>query len=659
LSKSKKNLSRVCEAWLGQLPERRFLGASAGLLILLILLVYGRSFGYGFVDFDDPDLLLNNPAVLSVDIGTIFSPEMGKTFQPLRVLSYAIDHALWGFKPAGYHVKNTLLHALAALFLLLFLNRLLPLLRSTSSSTENRTLAIAVSLLFALHPVSVESVAWVTSRKYGLLGVSTFLSLWLFCEFRKRGAVGWLIGAVIAALAAAMSSPFGVVMPALIVMLDRVHRKRPDWRVCLPFILCLLVAIPLLSNAAVTGPDTDYDVIKTSAGIWWLPQTLAVAGIYLRNLLLPLWLNASTVNHVDFARQAVWIAVAAAGIAYYAWWAIRSYRAGTLLPAFCGLWMLVILAPVSGFVPISTLYADRYLYLPQIGFWLLLGHLLLPRLPRRALLPVAGAVVLAMVIGSGNRCGIWKDSTALWSDCVAKDDRNFRAHSSLASAYGDAGDFDRALTHFEAAIERNPKDAFAYYNLGLMFVQQGEHARARDQFLQAEKLRPDKVDVLVNLGAVHRDLGEWEPAIHYASEALSRDASLLAPWVHRGSAYLALGQTEAAQKDFEAAIARDANSANAHFGLGGLHMSQGRLPAAIASYKKAAILKPEEFGIHTNLGNAYFKAGQLENAVASYRQAVAIQPHPGVYKNLASALQQLGRADEAEAVRRMARQAQP
>jgi tetratricopeptide (TPR) repeat protein len=619
-----------------------------------VLVVYGRSFGYGFVDFDDPDLLLNNPVVLSVDTGVIFKPEMGKTYQPLRVLSYAIDHALWGFRPAGYHVENTLLHALAALFLLLFLGRLLPLLRPGASVTENRGLALFVALLFALHPISVESVAWVTSRKYGLLACTAFLSLWLFCEFRNRGGVGRLIGAVVAAIGAAMASPFGAVMPVLILMLDRVHGKRLDWRVCLPFAACLLVAIPLLGNAVVTGLDADYDVIKSGAGVLWLPRTLAVVGIYARNLLLPLWLNASTVNHVDYTRLAVVIAVAAALLFYYGLWALRSYRAGQLLPAFCGLWMLVILAPVSGLVPISTLYADRYLYLPQVGFWLLLGHLLLPRLPKGSGAPLAGVLLLAMVIGSGSRCSVWKDNQALWGDCVAKDDRNFRAHSSLASALADVGDFARAKSHFEMAIARNPQDAFAYYNLGLMLVQQGQHALARDQFLEAARLRPDKVDVLVNLGAVHRDLGEWERAIHYANQALMRDSTLQRPLVHRGTAYAALGQTEAALQDLEAALARDANSANAHFGLGGLHMGQGRLPEAIASYKQAAALQPQLFGIHTNLGNAYFKAGQLENAVASYRQALAIQPHPGVFRNLASALQQLGRVDEAQAVRRSA-----
>ena len=658
-SRKKQKQARPQDHGIGLWPERRFVGRAVGLIALLILMTYARSFSFGFVDFDDPDLLLNNPAVQSLSPGTIFTPEMGKTYQPLRVLSYALDHSIWGFSPAGYHVENTIWHAAAACFLLLFLLRLLPLLRPGASLQQNRGLALVVALCFALHPVSVESVAWVTSRKYGLLGTFAFLGLWLYCEFRKRGGVGWLVGAVIAAVCTSLSSPFGVVMPALILMVEFAQDKKADWRLCLPFALCLLPAIPLLGNAAVTGPDADYDVIKTSVGLLWFPQALAVIGMYLRNLLAPFWLNASTVNHIDYADVAILICVVVALLFYGIWWAVREFRKGRKLPVFCLLWFGIILLPVSGLVPISTLHADRYLYLPQVGIWLLVGHLLALRIPQKAVLPLTTALALMLIAGSNLRSGIWRDSISLWADCVAKDDRNYRAHSSLASNYADAGQHELARLHFEAAIERNPQDAFAYYNMGLMLVGQGQHAAAREQFLQAATLRPDKLDAWANLAAASRDLNDWPAVIKFANEALSRNPHLILPIIHRATAHAALNQVEDAHRDFESAIALDANSAKAHFGLAGLQMKQGQLDAAIESYKSAATLLPGEFGVHTNLGNAYHKAGRFVEAVGSYRQALSIQEHPGVYQNLAAALDKLGQTEEAAAARAQVKRLQP
>lgn len=222
------------------------------LLLLLPLLVYGYSLSFGFTNWDDPMLVTENPRIQSPSLA-IFVPRAGHSYQPIRELSYAIDHALWGLRPAGYDAVNLLLHTGAGFLLMCALSALLKQVR-TSQTEQNQRLALGVALLWAMHPINTEAVVWVASRKYGLLACFAFGALWAhLCEHRKTAAA--------LAAGALLSSPFGIVLPALFALVDWT-RARLEWRHCLPIGLTWLLLAPLIASGlfGAEGADADFCV---------------------------------------------------------------------------------------------------------------------------------------------------------------------------------------------------------------------------------------------------------------------------------------------------------------------------------------------------------------------------------------------------------------
>jgi hypothetical protein len=183
--------------------NRSFSVLSIFLILILAGIVYANSLSNAFVYWDDPDLVLENTAIRSLDFQNtlrIFTPKVGHTYQPVRVLSYAIDYHLWQLNPVGYHAENTLLHAVSAIFLYLVLVRVLNEIRHNRSEASNRLVALVSVLLFVVHPVNVESVAWISSRKYGLLAFFSFLSLYSFVRSSEKKPQGilWYISSMAA-----------------------------------------------------------------------------------------------------------------------------------------------------------------------------------------------------------------------------------------------------------------------------------------------------------------------------------------------------------------------------------------------------------------------------------------------------------------------------
>ena len=333
-------------------------------LLGLVLLIYGQTLGFDFSNWDDPALVLKNPAIRSLGVDT-FVPKPGQAYQPIRVLSYAIDYAIWGLdSPGAFHFTNLLLHASATILLFLALQRMLPLLRGPRPTDAK--LALLVAALFAVHPVNVESVAWVASRKYVLLANFAFLAFYGYCRSGRK----WPILVPVATLLAILASPFGIVIPALLLLFEicrasdrKPARTLPAWGV-------FLVMAPILWWALVSAGAHGERVATSGearANLWTMLRCLFD---YARMLLLPFDLNN---KYVDILQPSPWsakvlLSIVALGSLFA--WAWRGFRAGKRLPLFCVGWFFLTWAPVSNLVPISTTMADRYLYLPAVGVFL-------------------------------------------------------------------------------------------------------------------------------------------------------------------------------------------------------------------------------------------------------------------------------------------------
>ncbi|MFT5127576.1 MAG: tetratricopeptide (TPR) repeat protein [Rhodothermales bacterium] len=533
-------------------------------LVSLVFAIYANSLQHAFTNWDDDRLVLNNPDVQRISL-VIWTPRAGASYQPIRVFSYALNYQLHGTQPFGYHVMNTVLHAVAVIFLWLFMRVALPAL----GVREPERAALFVALLFAVHPINVESVTWITSRKYGLLASFSFLSLWLYARDKP-------VPAAIAALAATLSSPFGVTIPALILLFDFCRRceLRKRWKQQAPFAICLLAVLPLLAGIFSAGGRDA--VVKSGLNpLWAFFSMLRCVFDYARNLLLPLWLNNRYPDHVSTNPFSLKILLAVAGLIAVSIFVWRRYTADDRVPLFCAGWVLLTWFPVSGLVPISTMMADRYLYLPGVGIFL--AAVICLRRP--ALLSV---VVAIFAIGSVARNTVWRDSLSLWSDSVAKDPRNYAAHVSLALALEDTGKDSEAADHYADALALQPDFFLAHYNLGLLRLKLGQLTLAEQHLTHATKLEPQHSQARLNLGLCQ----------------------------------MAAERSGAAIATFRALLAQDEHNADAHNALAS-KLSNTDPAAALQHFSRALELRPQDPRLRCNLAGAQRDAGELKTALTT------------------------------------------
>ncbi|MFT5129122.1 MAG: tetratricopeptide (TPR) repeat protein [Rhodothermales bacterium] len=565
-----------------EIPKR----TAAFLIAGLTLAVFANSLFNDFVNWDDPALVSENPAIKSLaprNILAIFTPERGATYQPLRVLSYAIDHATWGLRPFGYHVMNTLLHGLAAWLLFLVLLELLPALRKPQKSDS--LVGLTAALIFLVHPINVEAVVWISSRKYGLLAVFYLLAILLYL----RGRIG---PAFASGVAAALSSPFAFSLPFALLLIDycRGCELRKYWRrYALFFLLCLAV-LPLLMGSA----GGELDVVKSHRGGFGL-RVLSMWRVLfdsLTNALLPLRLNARYLDRAStgFEPKILLALAVTASLAFLAWQRLKTGDKRLLL----GLgWFGLTWLPASNLVSISTMMADRYLYLPSIALWVALPMLLIRPQFMSWLKPAGIALLVALCVLTMQRNHVWRSSVSLWTDSLEKESANHVAHCSLGLAHYANAEFATAAPSLQRAFELDPTYLQTRLYLGHALDKLGRGAEAEPHYRWVLVKEPESLDLLVNLGIIRGKAGD-------------------------------LGEAERLLRQ---AIAVDAEFANAYSNLGNVLRLKGDADGALAAYRAAIRLKPEFAEVHFAMGTLFLSARQYAPAVAAFSATLTHVPN--------------------------------
>ena len=666
------------------MPDARFNRFAAGGLVLLIFAIFANSFGNAFTNWDDNLLIVDNPAIRSIS-PSIFAPVPGETYQPVRVLSYAIDYALWGLNPVGYHLVNTALHAIAAVLLFFVIRSILD---GGRTSQSNRVTALGVAICFAIHPINVEAVVWLSSRKYGLLAAFGFATLLLHLQDRRG------LAAICLAMAL-LSSPFAVAIPALILLIEWLRRRLSDWRRLWLLAIPMAVIMPIIAWCLLGG--TDNKAVKSHDGGLFrtgLEMFQAIAD-YAINLALPLFLNALYLapgpqEDLFGYKLLAGILIVAGAVA----WAVCELRRGRRLAAFCVLWTLIAWLPVANVIRISTNVADRYMYLAGIGVFL--GALLLLERVGRSALPIFLVAVLAWAGLTLQRNRVWKDSITLWNDCIAKEPNNVNARNSLGLAYRDAGQEEDAGPHFRHAFSLAPGDGNTRLNLASHLQNIGRYEEAWAHLQRARELLPNEPKVLTGIGVYHHHKGDLSAAFDAFQQAIAGDANYAKAHDKLAMVQMDRGEVQAAIVSSRQAVALAPDSPEFRINLA-IACSRAELPEAQTHADAALQLAPNDPRIrakyqqlqgldplaqylakanaqrqagdmdgahrtlleavevapdrpepHRNLGEIYRRAGDAERAISHYEKSLAAAPdQPAVRVVLASVLYALGRGDEA------------
>jgi protein O-mannosyl-transferase len=506
-------------------PQRWVTPAIFLTLIALTWIVFGQTLGHEFVNFDDHQYVYENPQVargLTWDgVQWAFTHKLSSNWHPLTLMSHQLDGELFGLAPGGHHFTNVLLHTVTVLLLFGFL-------RQATGSVWRSAFVTAV---FAIHPLRVESVAWVSERKDVLSGVFFMLTLWAYLRYvRLPNPTRYLVVALLF-IAGLMSKPMLVTLPLVLLLLDYwpLQRQAP-WR------RLIVEKIPLFALSA------------GSALIALLVQSKAISATE----TLSIWQRAANalLSCLTYVGQSFWPVklspfyphpqdLLTPGPAVLSFVVLAAISAAAVLMgrtrrylAVGWLWYLIMLVPVLGLVQVgSQAHADRYTYLPQIGLALIAAwgsaELSAKWRYRRVVLGVAAAIVLLALAGRAWRqTAIWHDSERLWRHALAVTKHNHIAHASLARVLWSKNRAAEAIPHFQQALVITPDNVEMHNQVGLGLMQIGKPSEGIAHWKKALQVNPQDLNAQSNLAWVFATCPE--PAMRDGQRAVALAENVIA-----------------------------------------------------------------------------------------------------------------------------------
>ena len=652
------------------------------LLVIAVLLVFGRTMQHEFVNFDDQQYFYANPQVQHgltwSGVAWAFQSTYAANWHPLTWLSLMLDVELFGPGPAGPHLTNVILHAASTVLLFLLLRRM----------TGAHWRSALVAGLFGLHPLHVESVAWVSERKDVLSGLFFMLTLLMYVQY-VQGVTGgkWQVPGTEAATAAPdtsrvtrhtsffyglallfftlglMSKPMLVTVPFVLLLLDYwpLQRFEPSTLSAQHSTIRHLIweKLPFLALAAM------------SCVVTYLVQCRGETMVPLANLPPVFRMANGLLAYVSYLGKAFWpvelavfyplptklsvVAVIGAGVVLLGTTAAVIWRARREPWLATGwFWYLGMLVPVIGLVQVGgQSIADRYTYIPYIGLFMMLcwsvpHWVIQQRIFKMVACVTAGVVLAACAWRSGIQVGYWKNSETLFRHALEVTQDNGLAHCSLGIALGQAGRYEEAIEQYEQVLRIKPDNFDAHHNLAGTLARLGRVAEAIGHWEQALQIKPDCAEAHYDLGIALEQAGKPDNAIGHYEQALWFKPDYAEAHYQLGLLLAARGRAAEAGEHFSKALEIKPDFAEAHNTLGTVLAQQGQVAEAIGHFQKAIEVKPRFAEAHNNLGNALANQGRYAEAIEHYQQALETKPdYAEAHYNLGNALALQGKYAEA------------
>jgi len=626
----------------------------ATLLVVLTVLAYLPALRCGFI-WDDDFYVTANPALRSgAGLRRIWT-EPGwqlRQYYPLAFTGLWAEYHLWGLHPLGYHLVNVLLHALNAVLLWRVLRRLDPAPAAFGAGPG----AWCAAAIFALHPVQVESVAWITEFKNVSSATFSLLAVLAFLRSRPLSASGtaalrdWrfdVLGFLLFVCGLLCKTAVCCLPVALAALLwwklDRIEKR--DVLALIPWFVASLTL-----GLVTVAVETHSAETSTTQGALSILQRGLLSGRALcfyagkvfwphpLTFIYPRWKVDTSVP------WQYWFPVGALVVVAGLWLLRRRLGKGPVTGVAC---FAVMLLPVLGF---SDIYFFRYSYVTDhfqylacsglIAVAVGAGTTLVDRAgPRGRQWGTLGAGVVLVVLGvsTWRQTHTYKDLETLWRDTLAKNPNAWIAHTNLGVVLADQGKVTEAITEYKAALSIDPNSPEAHFNFGNALLHEGDLHSAVQQWEETVRINPDHADAQHNLGRALLGFGKpWEAAEH-CQEALRLNPDDAEAHNYLGNALLALGKTQEAIEQWEQAVRFRPDYADAHNNLGVAFAQAGRLQQAIEQFDLVLLATPGDPVVHYNLGLALEQSGKIQDAIVNYERALSLKPdYPAARNRLAS-----------------------
>ncbi len=607
----------------------------------LVLAAFAPVLENQFVKFDDTDYVTKNETVLKgltrQGVHWAFTTTHSSNWHPLTWLSHMLDVQLFGEDPRGHHLTSVVFHGVNTVVLFLVLKAMTGALWRSA----------LVAALFAVHPLHVESVAWVAERKDVLSTLFWLLTMGAYYRYTKKPAVGRYVSVVICFGLGLMAKPMLVTLPFVLLLLDfwplrrwKAGRALPEgparralwqqWRGLTGEKLPLF-AMTTASCAVTFLVQRKWGAVASMEEIPFVSRLANALVSYAAYIVKTVWPSRLAILY-PFAQagEPLWkVAGSALLLAGISLAAVREARRHPYL-LVGWLWYLGTLVPVIGLVQVGfQSMADRYTYIPLIGLFISLcwgGAALSSRWLKSPAFPplAAGAVLTFLVVAVRVQAGYWSDSITLFSRALAVTSDNWLAEYNIGTYLSEEGREEEAVLHYARAVSIRPDLLEGQYNLGLSLTRLGREKEAIEHLREAVRLRPAFLDAR-NLLAVSLDKqGRYEESMAQYREALRINPSSVDTMYNMASSFVRQGSHQSAEPLLRKILTADPDNPKAHQTLGVVLARLGRRSEAADHYREALRLQPDSAETYYNLANSQAEAGMTEEAAALYRKALQI-----------------------------------
>ncbi len=600
-----------------------------GTLALATFIVFWPVRNFQFVNFDDHVYITDNPYVRAglTRVGTIwaFTAEYSSNWHPLTWLSHMLDCQLFNTDPGWHHIVNLLFHIINTLLLFSVLSRM----------TRKTWQSAFVAALFALHPLHVESVAWVSERKDVLSTMFWFLTIMAYVSYvSHKGIFRYLLTLVLFALGL-MAKPMLVTLPFVFLLLDywpldRFGKKNLHNLIFEKIPLFILSAASCIVTVIVQRSGGAMESTEAMAPNLRIANAVVSYSKYIQKTFWPTKL-AFFYPHPAIEFNLLPLLISLSLLLVVSIYVISHFRRHKYL-LVGWLWFIGTLVPVIGFVQVGAqAMADRYTYVTLIGIFIIIAwgasDLFIKLKYSRQIIAVSALVIL-LVLSICSRIQVlyWRDSTTLFEHALKVTEKNYTAHSCLAYVLNEQGKVDQAIAHNRRAIEFNPSNLDAQFNLGGIFLQKSNFTEALKHYYNVLQISPNYTKAHRNIAKILMKQDKPAQAIpHYENILKVQPGDYDAQ--NGGIALARVGKFDEAIEHFNRAIQIDPGTANAYNNLGFTFIQQGKFDKAEPQLIKALQLDPNNAKIHYQFARILTKKNNFEKAVTHLKEALRLDPN--------------------------------
>lgn len=651
------------------------LAGSILLVSAIAFVVFSPVLKHDFLRYDDEIYVYENPHIRSLNaenIRWVFTHSYFKSYTPVSLISHSLDYAVFGFNPSGHHLTSLLLHAvntgwvfvLALAVFMIARNRgnVRNLLQNVASGADTPILfgAALASLIFALHPLRVESVGWVSDRKDLLMGFFLLPALLCYLQFAtvrgETGARKWIVASGFLFVLALLSKTVSLVFPVALLGADMLLLEKgkqwkqkilPSLKEKIPFFLLsgLLAIVSLIA----AGEEQTHLALQGLGTLEKLLLPLYTPAFYIFTFLwpatlMPVYLAPELQTEILYAVVTIAVGVSSIRLAL-------AGKTGLLLSL--GFFVVFLVPTMLGQSAGIQPWADRYTYIPSIGLALLFGWLGFLFWSRTVLVVACALGVSGLLTAlTLDQIPKWKDSITLWKHAVQSSVQpSVLTMVPLGVSYFHAGETDSAIACYTRILQVQPGSPYALYNLGVAHAKAGNIDKAAKAYDLAITLDSSYYQAANNLANLHLEHGEYGKAIEMYRGMIRRGYYNADVYYNLGVALEAVGDVPEAMKMYDATLRMVPGHSAAHVNLGAIAMKRGRVAEAAETYRKGLSFDRTNPALHYNLGVALESLGDSAGAITAYTQAIQLRKnYLDAYVNLGNLYAHAGLVENASLV---------